>query len=66
LPFRVILRQDCESRVLWKFGYGYDEKSIADEFHIKPADVRLFLHGQLDLARSRELTEQMLVVGLPV
>jgi hypothetical protein len=45
---------------------GYDMKSIAEEFHIKPADVRLFLQGQLDLARSRELTEQMLVAGLPV
>ena len=46
--------------------YGYDVKTIAEEFHIKPADVRLFLQGQLDLARSRELTEQMLVAGLPV
>jgi hypothetical protein len=46
--------------------YGYDVKSIAEEFHIKPADARLFLQGQLDLARSRELTEQMLVAGLPV
>jgi hypothetical protein len=46
--------------------YGYDVKSIADEFHIKPTDVRLFLQGQLDLARSRELAEQMLVAGLPV
>jgi type II secretory pathway predicted ATPase ExeA len=46
--------------------YGYDVKSIAEEFHIKPADVRLFLQGQLDPARSRELTEQMLVAGLPV
>jgi len=46
--------------------YGYDVKSIAEEFHLKPADVRLFLQGQLDPARSRELTEQMLVAGLPV
>jgi hypothetical protein len=46
--------------------YGYDVKSIAEGFHIKPADVRLFLRGQLDPARSRDLTEQMLVAGLPV
>jgi hypothetical protein len=46
--------------------HGYDVKSIAEEFRIKPADVRLFLHGQLDPARARELTEQMLVAGLPV
>jgi len=41
-------------------------KSIAEEFRIKPADVRLFLQGQLDPARSRKLTEQMLVASLPV
>jgi hypothetical protein len=28
--------------------------------------VRLFLQGQVDRTRSRELTEQMLVAGLPV
>ena len=39
---------------------------IAEEFCVKPADVRLFLQGQLDPARTRELTEQMLVAGLPV
>ena len=46
--------------------YGYDVKRIAEEFHVKPADVRLLLQGQLDPARSRDLTEQMLVAGLPV
>jgi len=33
---------------------------------IKPADVRLFLQGQRDPARTRERTEQMLVAGLRV
>jgi hypothetical protein len=33
---------------------GYDARSIAEEFHVKPADVRLFLQGQLDPARTRE------------
>ncbi len=54
--------------------HGYDARSverrrspdIADGFRVKPADVRLFLQGQLDPARTRELTEQMLVAGLPV
>jgi hypothetical protein len=46
--------------------HGYDVKSIAEEFRIKPADVRLCLEGQLDPGRTRELTEQMLVAGLPV
>jgi hypothetical protein len=39
---------------------------IADEFRVKPADVRLFLQNQPDPARTRELTEQMLVVELSV
>jgi hypothetical protein len=61
----VLSRQidDLEPRLT---RYGYDVKSIAEEFRIEPADVRLFLQGQLDLARARELTEQMLVAGLPV
>jgi hypothetical protein len=61
----VLSRQidDLEPRLT---RYGYDVKSIAEEFRLKPADVRLFLQGQLDPARTRELTEQMLVAGLPV
>jgi hypothetical protein len=54
--------------------HGYDMRSversrspdIADEFRVKPADVRLFLQNQPDPARTRELTEQMLVVELSV
>jgi|SRR5215831_13805927 len=46
--------------------HGYDVRSIAKEFRIKPTDVWLFLQGQLDPAGTRELTEQMLVAGLLV
>jgi type II secretory pathway predicted ATPase ExeA len=61
----VLSRQidDLEPRLT---RYGYDVKSLAEEFRAKPAEVRLFLQGQLDPARTRELTEQMLVAGLPV
>ena len=61
----VLSRQldDLEPRLT---RHGYDVRSIADEFRLRPADVRLFLQGQLDPARTRELTEQMLVAGLPV
>ncbi|MBV8456628.1 MAG: hypothetical protein JO122_08440 [Acetobacteraceae bacterium] len=61
----VLSRQidDLEPRLT---RYGYDVKSIAEEFHIRPAEVRLFLQGQLDPVRTRELTEQMLLAGLPV
>jgi hypothetical protein len=46
--------------------YGYDVKSLAEQFHAKPSEIRLFLQGQLDATRTRELTEQMLTAGLPV
>jgi hypothetical protein len=46
--------------------YGYDVKSLAEQFHAKPAEIRSFLQGQLDAARTRELTEQILTAGLPV
>lgn len=61
----VLSRQldDLEPRLT---RHGYDVRSIAEEFRVKPADVRLFLQGQLDPARTRELTELMLVAGLPV
>ncbi len=61
----VLSRQldDLEPRLT---RHGYDVRSIADEFRVRPSDVRLFLQGQLDPARTRELAEQMLVAGLPV
>jgi type II secretory pathway predicted ATPase ExeA len=46
--------------------YGYDVKSLAEQFHTKPSEIRSFLQGQLDATRTRELTEQMLTAGLPV
>ena len=61
-PLQSALKQAIET----KQRHGYDVRSIADEFRVKPAEVRLFLQGQLDPARTRELTEQMLVAGLPV
>ena len=50
----VLSRQldDLEPRLT---RHGYDVRSAADEFRIKPADVRLLLQGQLDPARTREL-----------
>lgn len=61
----VLSRQldDLEPRLM---RHGYDVRGISGEFRLKPSDVRLFLQGQLDPARTRELTEQMLVAGLPV
>jgi hypothetical protein len=46
--------------------HGYSVKNLADQFHAKPAEVRLFLRGALDAERTRELSEQMRVAGLPL
>jgi hypothetical protein len=61
----VLSRQldDLEPRLT---GHGYSVKNLADQFHAKPAEVRLFLRGALDAERMRELSEQMRVAGLPL
>ena len=46
--------------------HGYTVKSLAEQFNAKPLEIRHFLRGQLDATRSRELSEQMQVAGLPI
>lgn len=46
--------------------HGYSVKSLSDQFSAKPSEIKLFLHGQLDATRTRELSEQMLAAGLPL
>jgi type II secretory pathway predicted ATPase ExeA len=46
--------------------HGYDVKGLAEQFHAKPAEIKMLFRGQLDPARSRELQEQMLAAGLPL
>ena len=43
---------------------GYAVKNLADQFHAKPSEIRRFLDGQLDAARTRELADQMRAAGL--
>jgi hypothetical protein len=60
----VLSRQldDLEPKLM---RYGYDVRILAGQFNAKPAEIRQFLRGALDAARTRELTDQMLAVGLP-
>lgn len=46
--------------------HGYDVRGIAEQFHAKPAEIKLLFRGQLDVARTKELTDQMLMAGLPI
>ena len=42
-----------------------DLRRLLDEqFHARPAEIRRFLNGQLDLGRTRELADRMRAVGL--
>jgi hypothetical protein len=52
---------DLELRLTY---FGYDVPSIADDFTIKPADVRF--QERLGPLRTRAPTEQMIVADLPV
>jgi hypothetical protein len=46
--------------------HGYDIRALVDQFHSKPAEIRMFLKGTLDASRNRELTDQMLAARLPL
>jgi type II secretory pathway predicted ATPase ExeA len=46
--------------------HGYDVRGLAEQFNAKPAEIKLLFRGQLDSARTRELTDQMLTAGLPI
>lgn len=61
----VLSRQfhDLEARLM---RHGYDVCALVDQFHWKPAEIRMFLDGTLDAARTRELGEIMLAAGLPL
>ena len=53
---------DIEPRLM---RHGYDVRAIVEQFHSKPAEIRMFLGGTLDADRTRELTDRMLAAGLP-
>jgi len=46
--------------------HGYNERALLDQFPIKLSEVRQFMKGDLDSARTFELTEEMREAGLPI
>jgi type II secretory pathway predicted ATPase ExeA len=46
--------------------YGYNPKALAELLHIRQAEVRAFLHGQLPSGRTEELHNQLLAAGIPL
>jgi type II secretory pathway predicted ATPase ExeA len=45
---------------------GYHIKTLAELLDTKPAEIRLFLHGKLTPARTQELKNQLLNLGLQI
>ena len=43
---------------------GYSMKVLSDQFQSKPVEIKRFLSGQLEPARTRELAERMRMAGL--
>jgi len=46
--------------------YGYDQRSLSQLLNVPQPEVKLLLRGQLDPSRTRELQDQLRVVGLPI
>jgi hypothetical protein len=46
--------------------YGYNPKALSELLHIRQAEVRAFLHGQLPSGRTEELHNQLLAAGIPL
>ncbi|ENJ3644486.1 phosphoribulokinase [Salmonella enterica] len=46
--------------------HGYRLKDMVEQFDAKPAEIRALFNNQLDPARTAELRDRMLTVGLPI
>ena len=46
--------------------HSYDLRSLCEQFDARPAEIRQLLRGDLDPARTNELTDQMRAAGLPI
>jgi type II secretory pathway predicted ATPase ExeA len=46
--------------------HGYNVKALSELLHIRPAEGRSFLHGQLPPGRTEDLHNQSLAAGIPL
>jgi type II secretory pathway predicted ATPase ExeA len=54
---------DLEPRLI---RHGYRAKVLAELLNIRSAEIRAFLHGQLPPARTQELRDELLGLGIPL
>jgi O-acetylhomoserine/O-acetylserine sulfhydrylase-like pyridoxal-dependent enzyme len=46
--------------------HGYNAKALAELLDTKPAEIRSFLQGNLTPARTQELQNSLLAIGIPL
>ncbi|MGB3693403.1 MAG: hypothetical protein WA999_11795, partial [Spirulinaceae cyanobacterium] len=46
--------------------HGYSTKVLADLLNVRTAEVKSFLHNQLPMAKTQDLKERMLKIGIPL
>ena len=46
--------------------HGYSVRTLSEQFNAKPAEIKRLLRGELDVARTRELADEMRAAGLPL
>lgn len=46
--------------------HGYSVRALAEQFSAKPAEIRQLFRGELNPARTQELSERMQAAGLPI
>jgi hypothetical protein len=46
--------------------HGYTVRALAEQFSVKPAEVRQLRRGELNATRAQELAQRMLAAGLPI
>ena len=62
--FRATLR--IYEGILTPSRHGYNAKALAELLDTKPAEIRSFLHGNLTPARTQELQNNLLAIGIPL
>jgi hypothetical protein len=46
--------------------HGYTVRALAEQFSAKPAEIRQLFRGELNPARTQELSQRMRAAGLPI
>ena len=61
-----ILAKDINALEPLSTRHGYNVKALAELLDTKPTEIRSFLHGNLTPARTQELQNNLLAIGIPL